>query len=625
MRARLFIGMKNFNNKFSNLRTIQLLIYVFLFITISIANPGLTERWVFKTKVEFPTTPLIINGNIVFGNQNGFIYSLNADNGVKFWSISLGKNKFGSVPISLNDSSFFIKDKSGEIYCINPDNGSVLWGNKTGYSRDNIFKGDCEISAGDGLVFSIADNNTIIAIDGKTGQKKWEFKSSDDDLTSPYYLNGTVYFGDGLGMVLGLKSSDGSEKWRFSLGNSSKIIGEICANDSLIFFGTERNGFVCVRIKDKAVLWRGNNGASGVISDNTIFCGGFGYDISSGILTQEYPVSIAYIPDFTSPNTRKSTALNGLLAGFNHVRPSTFKHEVHLNVCKIGTNEVIFNKITDYGWIIPQGAPLLTDSMLYAPFKESFVAYNLPPTIVSKVVKVDNKPINTTDTNAIASPTVANTAEQPNPIIDRQAHKQVDKISRPSTEISDVWRIDWMATGSRFFTAKEDTFPITYPPKPFAEAIFWWSNEWKDFEPSNLFRINAAKGTAFIAGQTKYIEGIKLSSAGIATPKDTLTGIFKTHKNAEIKYSEFVALAKADRVLFPIEQILGWGGLATFIFCGLEKSPIHNDGIALTGLGMMGIDAVVVIPVQKFVHAKSYKSLLEAVFLFNGEEMGKKR
>ncbi len=60
------------------------------------------------------TPPLLINGNIVFGASDGFIYAVNPDNGEVIQKINLGSPIFAPVTKYLN--SFLVVDFGGNVY-----------------------------------------------------------------------------------------------------------------------------------------------------------------------------------------------------------------------------------------------------------------------------------------------------------------------------------------------------------------------------------------------------------------------------------------------------------------------------------------------------------------------------
>jgi outer membrane protein assembly factor BamB len=96
-----------------------------------------------------------------------------------------------SSPAIGSDGTVYVGSGDSKLYAINGKSGDKLWEFKTGYGvRSSPAIGS------DGTVYVGSWDNKLYAINGKTGVKLWEFKTGGDVGSSPAIgSDGTVYVG----------------------------------------------------------------------------------------------------------------------------------------------------------------------------------------------------------------------------------------------------------------------------------------------------------------------------------------------------------------------------------------------------------------------------------------------
>ena len=62
----------------------------------------------------------------------------------------------------------------------------------------------------------------FFAVDGKTGDVKWDFEFSTDATSPAVGSDGTVYVGVGGVEVIALNGANGDIKWRFQMGRNQR-------------------------------------------------------------------------------------------------------------------------------------------------------------------------------------------------------------------------------------------------------------------------------------------------------------------------------------------------------------------------------------------------------------------
>ena len=92
-------------------------------------------------------------------------------------------------------------------------------------------------------------------MDGKTGAKKWSFKTGGDVDSSPAIgPDGTVYFGSWDHSVYALKGTNGALVWKFKTGNpvfSSPAVGR----DGTVYIGSWDKTFYALNGRSGAIRW----------------------------------------------------------------------------------------------------------------------------------------------------------------------------------------------------------------------------------------------------------------------------------------------------------------------------------------------------------------------------------
>lgn len=92
---------------------------------------------------------------------------------------------------------------------------------------------------GSTLFLASGQNDSVTAIDTRTGKQLWQFFAEGPVRFAPVVTDGKVYFGSDDGCVYGLNAADGSLLWKFNAGESvRKVIG----NDRLTSVWPVRGG-----------------------------------------------------------------------------------------------------------------------------------------------------------------------------------------------------------------------------------------------------------------------------------------------------------------------------------------------------------------------------------------------
>jgi eukaryotic-like serine/threonine-protein kinase len=140
------------------------------------AKDGLTI-WKFQAFGPVRTSPVIANGMIIFGADNGTLYCLEKDSGNKVWTFRTG-NKIRSSPAILGDNVYFGSNDS-YMYCVDLDSGKQKWEYKTG----DVINTTPGIS--DGKIYFSSNDTNVYCLNADNGAFMWKYNKDDLIFTSP--------------------------------------------------------------------------------------------------------------------------------------------------------------------------------------------------------------------------------------------------------------------------------------------------------------------------------------------------------------------------------------------------------------------------------------------------------
>lgn len=195
------------------------------------------------------------SGHVVFGNDGADIYCVAAADGKVIWKKSAGDRvnstpaigwgaalvsgcdaKLRAIDVKTGDERFaadlgslspgspvvlddriVVGTDQGRVVCLSPDGAKQLW-EYTGVDEDAMVYSSPAVSSGVAVVG--ARDRHVHAIDVKTGEGLWKFRTKGDVESSPAIAGGRVYVGskDKKLYVLDLKT--GKSLWEFNAGKS---------------------------------------------------------------------------------------------------------------------------------------------------------------------------------------------------------------------------------------------------------------------------------------------------------------------------------------------------------------------------------------------------------------------
>jgi outer membrane protein assembly factor BamB len=172
-------------------------------------------KWKFKTKGIIHTSPALYNETVFVGSWDTYLYAVDAQTGKEKWKFKTKEQPVYHVlegiqaSPSVADSMVYFGARDGFFYALNTDSGSMIWN----YSADNSWV-LTTAAINDGTVyFGTSDTYLMIALDAKTGMRKYSMKGNGYMYSSPALAGHTAYYGDFTGNLYALDLNSGGKTW----------------------------------------------------------------------------------------------------------------------------------------------------------------------------------------------------------------------------------------------------------------------------------------------------------------------------------------------------------------------------------------------------------------------------
>jgi len=228
--------------------------------------------WRSELSSEVMGAPQVSQGVIVVRTNDGKMFGLNAQSGERLWAYetivpSLSLRGVGT-PLVVGDK-VFAGFSNGKIAALSVSNGKLLWEKIVALAKgrselERMVDVDAELAYGDGVLYAVAFQGRLIALDVSSGRIIWarEFSSHSGIALDERQL----FISDDEGQVMALDRRTGATLWRqdklMRRGITMPVIhdGKIVVGDFegyLHWLSTEDGSFVMRRlVDDVAVIQR---------------------------------------------------------------------------------------------------------------------------------------------------------------------------------------------------------------------------------------------------------------------------------------------------------------------------------------------------------------------------------
>ena len=258
-------------------------------------------KWKFKTEGKIFSSPIVQNGLVYIGSEDGYFYAINEKSGNLKWKFKTNGAVHSSSSI-YNDIVYF-GSFDGYYYALNSKTGKEIWRFKTkgehwyseigmwGMKPNDLLMADLwdfylstpviYLDNKSALaIFGSSDGN-MYAVDAKTGKLNWTFKTDKPIHSTAVIEKSTLFFGGWDGIFYALDCKTGKEKWKFSTEIKTGFTGiqaSATVSNGVVYFGARDPYFFALDAETGKLIWKYNAEnswilSSAVVKDNTVYVG----------------------------------------------------------------------------------------------------------------------------------------------------------------------------------------------------------------------------------------------------------------------------------------------------------------------------------------------------------------
>lgn len=175
--------------------------------------------WEFRARSEILSSPVIRDGRVYFSSSDDRVYGLDAATGEKVWSYN--RSVFRTVSPRIYASPAYYEGRlyhffsDGTLVCLSAGDGKELWEKRVVKDFDSSAPTRRTPLVHDGVVYTIDEENSVLALDYATGNTKGVYNiiKANDFVVE----NGKTLVVAGGGKAVALNMSTGAILWKKDL------------------------------------------------------------------------------------------------------------------------------------------------------------------------------------------------------------------------------------------------------------------------------------------------------------------------------------------------------------------------------------------------------------------------
>ncbi len=241
-------------------------------------------KWQFQTEGAIWSSPVLADGVVYFGSDDGHFYAVDAQTGIQKWRFETGDDVRSSAAVA--GGLVYFESYDGYLYALNPQDGQPVW--KFRLAGGDVLKlrpaYDDYLSSplvADGVVYAgaVDPRHCLYALDARTGQEKWNFSpASGVDIvhSSPALFNDTLYFGGDFNNFYALDAKTGQAKWTFKTSGTLNYAPAV-GDDGTVYFSSKDTFLYALNGQTGELKWKNNLAGSSWVTSSPAIVGGLVY------------------------------------------------------------------------------------------------------------------------------------------------------------------------------------------------------------------------------------------------------------------------------------------------------------------------------------------------------------
>jgi outer membrane protein assembly factor BamB/predicted MPP superfamily phosphohydrolase len=214
--------------------------------------------WKYKTGASVLASPLVHKSIVYVGGSDGHFRSLDIKTGKQLWSFQGLEGPVVSTPVIYKDKIIFGAWDTN-LYALNRKNGTLLWKWNNGSSVRNYSPASCIPVINKGVVYIMAPDRYISAIDVSSGKTLW--RSKDGGVRESIGISEDRKFVYGKSMqdtIVAYATSRESQlaSWKMSCGfGYEHVPSMLIEKNGQLFFGTKNGVVYAIDPVNRKIIW----------------------------------------------------------------------------------------------------------------------------------------------------------------------------------------------------------------------------------------------------------------------------------------------------------------------------------------------------------------------------------
>jgi len=211
----------------------------------------LAVAWSFQAEGAIASSPVVSEGRVYFGSDDGKLYCVEAANGQLVWSFKTD-DIIEAPPLVLEGKVFF-GSSDFFFYALSAATGELVWKVET---DDKILGGANFTRSDEGLRILVGSYDThLYCFDPKSGATVWKYETENYVNGTPAILDDRVVFGGCDAILHVVSAATGKATETLQLGSECHVAGSAALADGKAYFGHYGNQFVCIDLAAKKQVW----------------------------------------------------------------------------------------------------------------------------------------------------------------------------------------------------------------------------------------------------------------------------------------------------------------------------------------------------------------------------------
>ncbi|WP_348797612.1 PQQ-binding-like beta-propeller repeat protein [Flavobacterium adhaerens] len=236
-------------------------------------------KWAFKTDGKVFSSPIVNEGTVYIGSEDGNLYAINEKTGKTNWKFKTGGAVHSSPAIFEN--TVYVGSFDGYYYAIDTKTGQLKWKFKTGGEQWSGEKGFLGLKPADQYmddlwdfflsspvinpdkqnptVFFGSSDGNVYALNANTGELKWKFGVKGSFHCSPVLDKNTLYIGSWDANLYAIDITTGKERWKFETVAKVGFKGiesSVVVANNMVYFGARDPFLFALNAETGKLVWK---------------------------------------------------------------------------------------------------------------------------------------------------------------------------------------------------------------------------------------------------------------------------------------------------------------------------------------------------------------------------------